>query len=308
VRFRWERSGVTEARFEATVCAVDSTGSILFADGDVDEPFFYRSAIKPIQATASLEAGARLSPEQLALACASHSGFPVHVALVRSILEAHGLEESALRNPADWPLAEGAKDLLVARGVRAKRPIYHNCSGKHAAWLAASAAAGWPTETYLDPGHPLQRRVVSLVAEVTGIDPEPVGVDGCGAPVLRGSTRGLASIFAALTADDRFAAAAGAMHRFPSLVADADRGDGVLGRWWGGPVKGGAAGCIGMGRHGIGIAAKSWSGRSDVAVAATIVAAEHLGLLSTAMQDALHDVATPVLLGGGRPVGSLARD
>jgi len=192
--------------------------------------------------------------------------------------------------------------------VRAKRAIFHNCSGKHAAWLAACTAAGWPTASYLDPNHPAQRAVVRLVAETTGVDPEPVGVDGCGAPVLRGSARGLAAAFAATTSDPRFATVADAASRFPSLVADADRGDGLLARWWGGPVKGGAAGCIGMGRHGIGIAAKSWSGRSDVAVAAAIACAGDLGLLSPAMEDALESVATPVVLGGGRPVGTLARD
>lgn len=308
MRFRWERSGVTEARFEATVCAVDASGSLLIADGDVDDVFFYRSAIKLLQATVSLEAGASLSPEQTAIACASHSGFPVHVALVGTILADNGLDASVLQTPADWPLAEKAKDALVGRGVRRPLPIFHNCSGKHAAFVAACAAAGWPIASYLDPDHPLQRSVLALVAETTGVDPQPVGVDGCGAPVLRGSTRGLAAAFAAITSDSRFGAVATAAGRFPSLVADADRADGLLARWWGGPVKGGAAGCIGMGRHGVGIAAKSWSGRSDVAVAAVIAGADRLGLLSPAMQEAIDEVATPVLLGGGRPVGTLIRD
>jgi L-asparaginase II len=308
VRFRWERSGVTETRIEATVCAVDASGSILFASGDVDETILYRSAIKLLQATASLEAGARLSAEQLAVACASHGGLPVHVALVRTILSDHGVAEDELQTPADWPLAEAAREMLIARGVRNRRPIFHNCSGKHAAFLAACREAGWPRAGYLDPDHPLQRLVVAIVAEASGVDAGPVGVDGCGAPVLRGSTRGLAATFATATTDQRFAAAVDAVSRFPSLVADADRPHGVVGRWWGGPVKGGAAGCVGMGRNGIGIAAKAWSGEGKVAVAAALAAADHLGMLSAAMRDALESIAHPVAFGGGRPVGSLTRD
>ena len=34
-----------------------------------------------------------------------------------------------------------------------------NCSGKHAAMLAACVARGWPLAGYLDPEHPLQREV-----------------------------------------------------------------------------------------------------------------------------------------------------
>ena len=42
---------------------------------------------------------------------------------------------------------------------------------------------------------------------------------------------------------------------------------------WGGPVKVGAEGQVGVGRHGIGIAAKATAGGSEVAVAGVIAAA-----------------------------------
>lgn len=75
------------------------------------------------------------------------------------------------------------------------------------------------------------------------------------------------------------------------------RADGTRGRWWGGPVKGGAAGVIGFGRHGIGIAPTSRSG--------DFAAAKRLGMLSPAMETGLEAVSEPPVLGGGRPVGSL---
>ncbi len=305
LRIRTVRSGLTESLHDATVVASDASGTVLAAWGDPDLAFFLRSAIKPFQATVAAEAGADLALEQMAVACASHSGFPVHLALVSSILEGAGLTEDALRCPPAWPLSERARDALVAAGRRRPLPLFHNCSGKHAAWLRACRATGWPEDGYLDPSHPLQRRVRQVVAEVTGEDPGPGGVDGCGAPTLRGTTRGLARGFARLTADARFAAAATAMHRYPSLVADDRRGDGRLGAWWGGPVKVGAAGLIAAGRDGIGIAAKSHEGSASVALVALMEGIRRLALLPQVAWDALRDVARPPVLGGGRIVGSL---
>ena len=41
-----------------------------------------------------------------------------------------------------------------------------NCSGKHAAMLATCVANGWPTETYLDADHPLQRAIAATFARL----------------------------------------------------------------------------------------------------------------------------------------------
>jgi len=308
LRFLTVRSDLAESSHDVAVVAVDPSGTELFRSGDPDRPLFYRSAVKPFQATVALEAGLILPVEHLAVASASHGGWPIHVAIVRSILSDAGLDESALQCPPSWPLSAGARDLQVRRGVRSPKRVFHNCSGKHAAMLGACMVQGWPIETYLDPDHPLQQRIVELVADATGIRPEPVGVDGCGAPTLRGSVRGLARAFANLSSSDRCRPAATAISRFPSLVADNSRPDGKLARWWGGPLKVGAEGQIGIGRHGIGIAAKADAGRPEVAVAAVIAAAGELGLVSDVMLDALAAEAAPPLLGGGRPVGALIRE
>ena len=280
-------------------------GNPLFRAGAVDAPIFYRSAIKPFQASVAIEAGVELPPEHLAVACSSHGGYPVHLAIVGAILRRYGLDPQHLRCPAAWPLGPDAHALALRRGHHGPRSIFHNCSGKHAAMLAACVVTGWPTASYQDPNHPLQRRIIDLITDVTGVGVEPVGVDGCGAPAVRGTVRGLARAFARLTADDRFASVAAAMGRFPSLVADNVRGDGRLGAWWGGPVKVGAMGVLAISRDGVGIAAKSDAGSGDVAVAAAIRAAEQLGLLSPAARDALTEEAAPPVLGGGRPVGAL---
>jgi L-asparaginase II len=307
LRFLTVRVGLTESLHDVSVSATDATGAELYRSGDVDRAIFYRSAVKPLQATVSLEAGVDLVPEHLAVACASHSGWPAHIAIVRLMLRDAGLDERALRCPAVWPLSQGARDVQIRRGVRAQQRVFHNCSGKHASMLAACVARGWPIDSYLAPDHPLQQEIVEIVTEATGIRPEPVGVDGCGAPTMRGSVRGLATAFAQLSSNLRYQRAASAISRFPALVADNERADGTFARWWGGPVKVGAQGQIGIGRHGIGIAAKAMAGESDVAVAAIIAAAHDLGLLPDAMRSGLADEAQPPVLGGGVPVGELTR-
>lgn len=305
MRFVRVRSGLAEAQDHATVFACDAAGLLLLRTGDVDAPVFYRSAVKPFQATIATETGLELASEHLAIACASHGGYPAHLAGVAAILEHTGLGARALQCPAAWPLAPQAHALVLHRGQQSPRRIFHNCSGKHAAMLAACITAGWSTDDYRSPDHPLQRRIIDLISDVTGVAAEPVGIDGCGAPAVRGTVRGLARAFARLTSETRYERVATAMSRFPALVADNVRGDGRLGAWWGGPVKVGAMGIIAISRNGVGIVAKSDAGSGDVAVAAVIRTARDLGLLSPIADEALAEVAAPPVLGGGRPVGEL---
>ena len=78
-----------------------------------------------------------------------------------------------------------------------------NCSGKHAAMLLTCVANGWPLEGYLDPEHPLQKRILDVVERFTGERPAATAVDGCGAPVhaisLHALARGIQKITTAAT-------------------------------------------------------------------------------------------------------------
>ena len=69
--------------------------------------------------------------------------------------------------------------------------ILQNCSGKHAAMLAACVVNGWPTEGYLDQDHPVQQVIDAYIAKAAG-GVVHTGVDGCGAPTAMISLRGLA--------------------------------------------------------------------------------------------------------------------
>ena len=305
MRFASVRSGLAESFDDVEAIAVDSTGAELFVSGDPDRPMFYRSAIKPLQALAARRTGLVLPPEHLALTCSSHSGYPVHIAIVRQILIDADLTETALRTTPDRPLSGLANADLIATGDRSKRPILHNCSGKHAGWLAACVHAGWDLETYLEPDHPLQTFIFEIVAEFSGIDPHPVGVDGCGAPTLRGSIRGLAMAFVNLDTNEETAPIASAMARFPTLVAGNIRADGRIGAMWGGPQKRGAEGSFAMVRQGVAIATKSLSGDDETATTAALHVADRLDMLTDAMKTALEPQLGPPVLGAGRTVGHL---
>ncbi len=297
------RNGVIESTYDGGVVAADADGAVIASWGTTEPTLYWRSAIKLVQATVSQEAGAELVPEQMAVACSSHSGWPAHLAMVRTMLGDVGLTEGHLQCPPAWPLSVGAKAMLITAGHQAPQSLFHNCSGKHSAWLRACLAQGWPLDSYLSPDHPLQQRVITLTRETSGIDPVPVGVDGCGAPVLRTTLTGAARTFAILSSDRRFAEATTANHRYAALSSGNERPDAKVGAWWDGPLKVGAAGLLAAGRNGIGIAAKSWSGDKNIAVVLLIEGARRLGLLSAAAIAALEDAARPVVLGGGTGQG-----
>jgi len=182
------RSGVVEATHDGAVAVVAPDGRLVASHGDVDRRFYIRSAAKPFQALVERSAGAVFTPEQIATICASHGAQPIHLAYVSSILAGVGLDESALQCPPAWPIARSARDRLVRAGHASPRRLWHNCSGKHAGMLAACVATGWPTETYLDPDHPLQERISDGLSAALHTDIANPGVDGCGAPVYEVSS------------------------------------------------------------------------------------------------------------------------
>lgn len=300
------RNGLIEAEHDGAVCAVGLDGRVVASAGDLDRPFFLRSAAKPFQATVSQESGANLSLQHMALACASHGGQAVHVAIVRAMLAEVGLDESALRCPPAWPFGAGAQDQLVAAGHREPRAVWHNCSGKHAAMLRACVATGWPIETYLDADHPLQQRIAVTMHDVLGANHGPVGVDGCGVPAFRGTVRSMANAFARLAGDSRFSFAWNAMHRQPALTSDQSQPAAQIATWVDAAAKHGAEACLGAAVRGrIGVAVKVWDGSPRAVGVGMIAVLDQLGLVSPAAREGLRGISHPPVLGGGKPQGAI---
>jgi L-asparaginase II len=298
------RSGLSETSHDGAVAVVDHEGRLVAYHGDIDRVFYLRSSAKPFQAFTSQESGAALSTLELAITCASHRGYPVHVGLVASVLAAGGLGEDDLQCPEAWPLGPAASHLVQRGSADGPRRIWHNCSGKHAGFLRACVGSGWPIGTYLDPAHPLQVRVRENVSELGEFPVDPVGVDGCGAPVLRTTVRAMATMYARLGSDPRLSEVFTAMHRYPALIGANGESDSEMAMAVNAVAKGGAAGCVGLAMENhLGLAAKSWDGNGTVAGQAVATSLDQMGLLSPTARSVLGSVINPPVLGGGQVVG-----
>jgi L-asparaginase II len=309
------RSGIVEGHHYGAVVAVAGDGSVDWSVGDVDRPVLPRSCNKPVQALGMLRAGLDLPPDQLALACASHSGEPFHVDGVRRILRAAGLDESVLRTPPDHPVDEQARDELIRAGRR-KAPVYMNCSGKHAAMLATCAARGWDLASYRSPDHPLQQAIAATFVEFTG-EPAQVAVDGCGAPALSTSLTGLARAFRRVAlgvdgegrADADAARVAAAIRSHPEFVSGTRRDERELLTAIPGAIgKAGAEACYAVAlADGRAFALKADDGAARVRPALMTAALVRSGVDAEPGVDGAGVRRTGVqpVLGGGLPVGEI---
>ena len=212
-----ERSGCDESLHYGAGVVLAPDGTRRASIGDPSLAVYARSALKPLQATAMLSLGLDISPELLAVVCASHNGDPEHIDAVRRLLAEYDLTESDLRNTSSPPLSSTARRVNVAAGIE-PAPIYMNCSGKHAGMLVTCRINGWPIQSYLDPDHPLQAAIGSTLSDL-GAHVDHVGVDGCGAPTHVVSLEQLAGAFATLVGTPVHTA----MTWWPQLVGGQDR-------------------------------------------------------------------------------------
>ncbi len=222
------RSGFLESVHRGALVVLDADGAVTFTVGDVDRPILPRSSNKPVQATALLAAGWEpRSTEELAIGAGSHNGEDGHRTLVAGMLDVAGLGPDDLGCPPALPQHEATKAAWLVEG-RAPERLAMNCSGKHAAMLAACVAAGWPTKNYLDRDHPLQQAIEARLGEAAGEPVTAVVVDGCGAPQhalsLTGLARGVLSLVQA-PEGSRARSVADAMRAHPWLVAGTGRED-----------------------------------------------------------------------------------
>ncbi len=297
------RSGFAESWHRGAVAALAADGTQVIGVGGTAVPVFPRSANKPLQAAGMLRCRLDLEGELLALAAASHSGEDFHVDGVRKILSGAGLGEDSLRCPASWPLDLDAARRLIAAGGEPSR-IRMNCSGKHAAMLATCVLNGWPTESYLAQGHPLQREILRTVEEVAGERVTATGVDGCGAPLFALTLAGLARAFRAMvlaapgTPERRVTEA---MRAYPEWTSGTNRDERLLmGAVPGLLVKGGAEGVIAFafadGRAG---AIKIDDGMARGRIPVTVAT---MRLLGAVIPD---EFATVPVIGGDAVVGAV---
>jgi L-asparaginase II len=284
------RGTLVESRHRGAVAVADADGGAVLAIGDVTTPIFPRSAVKALQALPLVESGAAdtfgFGDEELALACASHSGEPGHVAGVTRMLAKAGLDAAALRCGAHWPMAQSAVAALARNGEPSA--LHNNCSGKHAGFLCVACAEGIDHADYWRPQHPVQREVRAVLENLTGatLSDDRRAIDGCSVPTWAIPLQNLARAFAKFAtgrglAPERARAAArlrAACTQKPWHVAGTGRFCTEIMRLLGARVfvKTGAEGvyCGALPEQGLGIAVKcdDGAGRAAQAVMAAIIA------------------------------------
>lgn len=224
------RGGMLESVHQGHAVVWDRDGMVA-SWGDPDAVIFPRSSCKMIQALPLVESGAAdaagLGSEQLALACASHTGARMHVDRVATWLGRLGLGEDDLRCGPQVPEDKDERHRLVCSDGEPCQ-VHNNCSGKHAGFLTWNRHHGGDAEYHL-PEHPLQQAIRAATEEVTGEEVAGYGIDGCSAPNFAGTVAGLARGMASFASPGEGARGRAmrrlteAMARHPELVAGEGR-------------------------------------------------------------------------------------
>jgi L-asparaginase II len=197
------RGGITESRHRGHVIAVEPDGKIVAYLGAPETVTYLRSSAKPHQAIPLITSGAAdrftFTEKEIALACASHSGEPMHVEVVASMLQKVKLNPEALKCGIHEPFSPEVTRQLRERGEQ-PNVLQNNCSGKHAGMLALAIHLGADIETYYQPDNPVQLAIGRVVSQFSGVPIEDiaVGIDGCGVPVYGITVKTMALMYARL--------------------------------------------------------------------------------------------------------------
>jgi L-asparaginase II len=311
--FELTRGEAVESIHYGSIAIVDAHARLVAWYGDPQAVTYLRSSAKPLQALPFIEHGGQaafgLTPREIALMCASHSGTDDHVAILRSIQSKAGLTEGDLMC-GFHPLSHGPTVEAMRQRGESVSPNRHNCSGKHTGMMAHARLHGWPIDDYINPSHPVQQEILSTFAEMCVLTQEQIrhGTDGCSAPNFAVPLYNAALAFARLADPGGLPSAradacrtiTAAMTSNPDMVGGPDAFDTLLMQATGRRIvcKGGAEGyqVLGLlpGSYGdnspaLGIALKISEGdqRGQVRQAVALEVLRQLGALTPAELEAL---------------------
>lgn len=172
--------------------------------GDDNFTLWTRSLLKPWQLLSHIEilkaAYPALKEEHYALFMASHSGEPMHIEALEEIIKITSIEESMLACPPATPVSSESKALMKERAEKPRRR-YHNCSGKHAGYLAALKAVDQEAYgNYIKSNHQHHNDLINILSTFTGRSKESfvATTDGCQLPNYALSTFEIACIYESL--------------------------------------------------------------------------------------------------------------
>ena len=197
------RGSITESRHRGDIVVVEPDGNIVAYAGSPEYVTYLRSSAKPLQALPLLVSGAAerfgFTDREVALACASHNGEPIHTELVASMLRKIGVGPEALRCGVHEPYSVEVAAEMRERG-EAPNVLQNNCSGKHASMLAVARHIGAAIENYESPQNPVQLMIAETVSRFSNVPVTDmaVGVDGCSAAIFGITVKAMALAYARL--------------------------------------------------------------------------------------------------------------
>tara|TARA_Y100001933_G_scaffold246552_1_gene278417 strand:- start:85 stop:1050 length:966 start_codon:yes stop_codon:yes gene_type:complete len=236
-------------KVHAVVC--DKKGRVLMCAGNPEHKSFIRSALKPFQAIPFVSSGASSKINEplksIAIASGSHRGSLMHAREVFKILWEFDIDIKNLKCP-----------------MKGNSPLNHNCSGKHAAFLATCKKLNWPLNTYLKGEHPLQIEIFRIISDLLNIPASDIFAerDDCGAPTLYLKLVEIANLYSILSSSENaeLEQISRAISSYPVLISDNNYFDTEIIKASHGKIlsKGGAEGilCLGKLNEGIGLALK----------------------------------------------------
>jgi len=325
------RGPIVESIHRGHLAAVDPSGQAIAELGWPELITYFRSSSKAFQALPFVVSGAadhfQFTEKEIALACGSHSGEPMHVETAKAMLGKIGLDESALKCGAHEPFSVEAAHELI-RNRQPPSVLQNNCSGKHAAMLAFAKHMGASTLGYDQWDNPVQQEIARTVAQFSDVSlPElKIGIDGCGVPVFGLPVKAMALAYARLVCPpDKFGPIlreacqriVAAMIKYPEMIGGSkDRFDTELIRVGKGRLisKIGAEGVYTVGvlpcprwPKGLGLALKIDDGDDRRArPPAVIQALKQLGVLSAEALQTLSDYSLiPITNRPGERVGEV---
>ncbi|MGB1234627.1 MAG: asparaginase [Planktomarina sp.] len=303
------RGDLLESQHLGHVAVYHADDGLVDGHGDTGAVIYPRSSCKILQALPLMRSGAakraRLTSEQLALACASHQGAAIHTDRVTAWLKDMGLGNDDLRCGPQAPADIPARDGLIKADQRPCR-IHNNCSGKHVGFLtlAQDMKAG-PEYHLID--HPVQIAIKAAHEEMTEEVSPNFGIDGCSAPnhacTVTGLARAMAKCAASMGIEGELR---DAMMMHPDLVAGETRACTELMRAVPGvALKTGAEAVYTamIPDRKIGIALKIVDGSTRGAEAVIAQLLINMGLLDAAHPAALKRVGGPLVNFAGLEVG-----
>jgi len=197
------RGSITESRHRGHIVVIEPDRNVIGYAGAPETVTYLRSSAKPFQALPLLMSGAAerfgFTDREVALACASHNGEPIHTELAASMLSKIGLGPEALKCGIHEPFSVEETGKLRLLG-QSPNVLQNNCSGKHAGMLALALHLGASTETYDSAENPVQIAIVEAVSQFSdvAVTDMAIGIDGCGVPVFGITVKAMALAFARL--------------------------------------------------------------------------------------------------------------